>query len=69
MEQLIHPMISDTVEEKDFRVRYAKELRKKKVNGNSTNPHFMLDELSEERAMVKQQPLITPGRRGLYSAR
>jgi len=31
--------------------------------------NFMLDELSEERAMVKQQALITPGHKGLYSAR
>lgn len=65
----MHPMISDTVEEKSFRVRYAKELRKKKVNENPTNLPFVLDELSEERVMEKQQALITPGCKGLYSAR
>jgi hypothetical protein len=52
-------------EEKDFRERYAYELRKKKeTSNNSINPHFGLNELSEERARVKQQALITPGRRG-----
>jgi hypothetical protein len=52
-------------EENDFRKRYAQELRKKKeTDNNSINPHFGLNELSEERARVKQQALITPGRRG-----
>jgi hypothetical protein len=51
-------------EENDFRKRYAHELRKKKETNNSINPHFGLNELSEERARVKQQALITPGRRG-----
>lgn len=53
----------DTLEEKDFRDRYAHELRKKKTQ-NSANPHFDYDELSDERAMVKHQEMITPGRRG-----
>jgi hypothetical protein len=56
-------MAHDTQEEKDFRERYANELRKKKV-GNSLNPHFGLDELAEEVKSVKHQELITPGRRG-----
>lgn len=52
-------------EENDFRKRYAHELRKKKeTDNNSISPHFGLNELSEERARVKQQALITPGRRG-----
>jgi hypothetical protein len=53
----------DTQEEKDFRERYANELRKKKVQ-HSVNPHFGLDELAEEAKSVKKQELITPGRRG-----
>jgi len=53
----------DTQEEKDFRERYAHELRKKKTP-NHTSPHFGSDELSDERARVKQQEMITPGRRG-----
>ena len=52
------------LEENDFRKRYAHELRKKKETSNSINPYFGLNELSEERARVKQQALITPGRRG-----
>ena len=56
-------MTADTIEEKIFRERYARELRKKKIH-NSVNPHFGLDELSDERTMVKQQELVTPGRRG-----
>jgi hypothetical protein len=56
-------MIIDTAQEKDFRDRYAQELRKK-IMQNSVNPHFGLDELSDERARVKHQEMITPGRRG-----
>lgn len=56
-------MIADTVEEKNFRERYAHELRKKKIH-SSVNPHFGFNELSDEMTMVKQQELITPGRRG-----
>jgi len=53
----------DTQEEKDFRERYAHELRKKKMQ-RSVNPHFGLDELADEVKSVKRQELITPGRRG-----
>lgn len=56
-------MVHDTQEEKDFRERYASELRKKKIQ-YSLNPHFGLDELAEEVKNVKHQELITPGRRG-----
>jgi hypothetical protein len=56
-------MIIDTAQEKDFRDRYAQELRKK-IMQNSVNPHFGLDGLSDERARVKHQEMITPGRRG-----
>jgi hypothetical protein len=56
-------MVADTAEEKIFRERYAHELRSKKTR-NSANPHFGSDELSDEMTMVKQQELITPGRRG-----
>jgi hypothetical protein len=52
-----------TQEEKDFRERYAHELRKKKMQ-SSTNSHFGLDEISDELARVKHQGMITPGRRG-----
>jgi hypothetical protein len=55
--------IADTEEEKDFRERYASELRKKKIH-SSINSHFGLDELSDELARVKHQAMITPGRRG-----
>ncbi|UVS68158.1 hypothetical protein [Nitrososphaera viennensis] len=56
-------MIEDTLEEKEFRERYALELRKKKVS-SCVNPHFGSDELMEEMEKVKHQGLITPGRRG-----
>jgi hypothetical protein len=56
-------VVDDTEEEKDFRERYAQELRKKKIE-SSLNPHFGYDELSEERKKVKYQEQITPGRRG-----
>lgn len=55
--------LNDTQEEKDFRVRYAYELRKKKIS-NSISSHFNVDELSDEQARVKHQAMITPGRRG-----
>ena len=48
-------MVVDTPEEKDFRERYAAELRKKKV-ANSVNPNFGRNELLEEKERVK-----TPG--------
>lgn len=60
---MIVTLIHDTQEEKDFRERYANELRKKKIQ-YSMNPHFGLDELTEEVKSVKKQELITPGRRG-----
>ena len=53
----------DTQEEKDFRERYAQELRKKKMQCY-VSPHFGLDELADEVKSVKHQALITPGRRG-----
>ena len=56
-------MLYDTQEEKDFRERYADDLRKKKMQC-SVNPHFGLDELADEVKSVKRQELITPGRRG-----
>ena len=56
-------MAEDTLQEKDFRERYALELRKKKVSG-CINPHFGCNELDEEMEKVKHQELITPGRRG-----
>jgi hypothetical protein len=37
-------VIADTLEEKDFREKYARELHKKTID-NSVNPHFGLDEL------------------------
>jgi hypothetical protein len=55
--------VDDTQEEKDFRERYAHELRKKKTQSYA-NSHFGLDEISDELARVKHQALITPGRRG-----
>jgi hypothetical protein len=55
--------IEDTQEEKDFRERYAFELRKKKMN-SSISSHFRLDEIDDELARVKHQAMITPGRRG-----
>ncbi|HEX2014621.1 MAG TPA: hypothetical protein VLA68_05270 [Nitrososphaera sp.] len=56
-------MVNDTAEEKDFRERYALELRKKRVN-QSLSPHFGYDELSDEIRKVRRQELATPGRRG-----
>jgi hypothetical protein len=56
-------MGDDTAEEKDFRERYASELRKKKTR-SSANPNFGFDELSDEVRKVKHQELVTPGRRG-----
>ena len=50
-------MVEDTEEEKDFRVRYADELKKKKEDNRHT-------ELEDERSKVKQQGMKTPGRRG-----
>lgn len=51
-------MVEDTEEEKNFRDRYASELKKKKQDG------YKIDELEDERRNVKQQGMKTPGRRG-----
>jgi hypothetical protein len=56
-------MVNDTPEEKDFRERYALELRKKKVK-HSLSPHFGSDELLDELREITRQEMITPGRRG-----
>lgn len=56
-------MVEDSLQEKDFRERYAQELRKKKIS-DCINPHFGCNELDEEMEKVKHQELITPGRRG-----
>jgi hypothetical protein len=57
--------VSDTPEEKEFRERYAQELRKKKMLPQSSlNRHFGSDEISDELAHVRRQMLLTPGRRG-----
>jgi hypothetical protein len=56
-------MVEDTSEEKDFRERYAMELRKKRKN-DSLSPHFGSDELSDELKKVARQEMATPGRRG-----
>ncbi|NOJ26471.1 MAG: hypothetical protein DA330_00465 [Nitrososphaera sp.] len=50
-------MVEDTEEEKEFRGRYADELKKKKHDSGDT-------ELEDERNKVKQQGMRTPGRRG-----
>jgi hypothetical protein len=55
--------LGDTQEEKDFRERYAHELRKKTMRSSSSS-HFGIDEISDELACVKHQAMITPGRRG-----
>jgi hypothetical protein len=52
----------ETEEEKDFRERYAIELRKKRQCG--LNNYYGIDELLEERKQVNQQQMKTPGRRG-----
>jgi hypothetical protein len=52
----------DTEEERDFRERYAHELRKKRQSG--LNNYYGIDELLEERKQVNQQQMKTPGRRG-----
>ena len=53
--------IVDSHDEKDFRERFASELRKKKkMNGSS--PHLGADEIPDDLARVKHQAIITPGR-------
>jgi len=54
---------NDTQDEKDFRIRYSHELRKKRIS-DSISSHFNVDELLDEQARVRHQALITPGRRG-----
>lgn len=56
-------MVADTPEEREFRERYATELRKKKIV-SSVNPNFGRNELLEEKERVKRQEQMTPGRRG-----
>jgi hypothetical protein len=50
-------VVEDTEAEKQFRERYADELRKKKQTGRDSD-------LDIERSEVKQQGMKTPGRRG-----
>jgi hypothetical protein len=50
-------MVEDTEDEKEFRGRYANELKKKKHGGQDSD-------LDVERSEVKQQGMKTPGRRG-----
>ena len=57
------PALHDTAEEKDFRERYAMELRKKRVVRH-LSPHFGIDELDDELQRIRHQELVTPGRRG-----
>src|SRR5215218_9399200 len=56
-------VVDDTSEERDFRERYAFELRKKKVE-RYVSSHFGSDELSDELKKVKHQEMVSPGRRG-----
>lgn len=56
-------IVDDTLEERDFRERYALELRKKKVE-RYVSSHFGSDELSDELKKVKRQEMVSPGRRG-----
>jgi hypothetical protein len=48
--------------ESSFRLKYAKELEKKRVPG--TDNYYGPDELLEEKLKVNQQQMKTPGRRG-----
>ena len=50
-------MVEDNDEEREFRTRYAEELKKKKQEGGRTD-------LEDERTRVKHQQMKTPGRRG-----
>ena len=54
---MVSNMVEDTEDEKEFRERYADELRKKKHSGKDSD-------LDVERSEVKQQGMKTPGRRG-----
>ena len=48
--------------ESSFRLKYAKELEKKRVP--RTDNYYGPDELLEEKLKVNQQQMKTPGRRG-----
>ena len=48
-------------EEEEFRERYTLELRKKRQSGIGN--YYGVDELLEERKLVNQQQMKTPGRR------
>jgi hypothetical protein len=50
-------MVEDTEDEKQFRGRYAAELKKKSYAGKDSD-------MDVERIEVKQQGMRTPGRRG-----
>lgn len=50
-------MVEDTEDERQFRERYADELKKKKYTDGDSD-------LDVERNEVKQQGMKTPGRRG-----
>lgn len=54
--------LGDTDEERDFRLRYEQQLKKKRQCG--FNNYYGIDELLEERKQVNQQQMKTPGRRG-----
>ena len=54
--------LGDTEEERDFRLRYEQQLKKKRQCG--FNNYYGIDELLEERRQVNQQQMKTPGRRG-----
>ena len=52
----------DTEEEASFRERYVQELQKKKQQGSHS--YRGNDELMDEKRLVYQQEMRTPGRRG-----
>ncbi len=54
---MVSKMVEDTDDEKQFRGRYADELKKKKHSGSDSD-------LDVERNEVTQQGMKTPGRRG-----
>jgi len=54
---MANDMVEDTEDEKQFRGKYADELKKKKDGGKDSD-------LEVERTEVKQQGMKTPGRRG-----
>jgi hypothetical protein len=52
----------DSEEQRNFRLRYAQELVKKRQPG--VDNYYGADELLEERKKVNQQQMKTPGRKG-----